>query len=78
VEHAYQCTRRDLLTHAASLTPVLERHGLRLNVDILRDRRRRFTWAGEKHKVHVRATATRLSRALSRIEGLLRAAKSMG
>ncbi len=71
-EHAYQCTRRDLLAHAGSLAPLLARHGLRLNVDVLRDRRRRFAWAAEKRKAHMRATATRLSRALSRIEGLLR------
>jgi hypothetical protein len=67
-----------LLANAGSLTPVLERHGLQLDVEILRDPRRRFTWAGEKHKAHVRATGTRLRRALSRVEGLLRAAKSTG
>jgi len=72
VEHAYQCTRRDLLAHADSLTPVLARHGLQLDVEILRDPRRRFTWTGKKRKAHVRATATRLGRALSRVEGLLR------
>jgi predicted acylesterase/phospholipase RssA len=72
VEHAYQCTRRDLLAHADSLTRVLERHGLRLNVDVLRDRRRRYTWAGDKHRAHVRTTAARLRRALERIEALLR------
>lgn len=77
-EHAYQRTRRDLLAQADSLAPVLERHGLRLNVDILRDRQRRYTTTGEKHKAHVRATASRLGRALSRIEGLLRESKPMG
>jgi NTE family protein len=71
-EHAYQCTRRDLLAQADSLAPLLERHGLRLDTAVLRDPRRRFTWAGERRKAHVRATTARLSDALSRIEGLLR------
>jgi predicted acylesterase/phospholipase RssA len=71
VEHAYQRTRRDLLAQADALQPLLARHGLELNVDVLRDQRRRFTWAGERQRQHVRGTAARLRRALGRIEGLL-------
>jgi NTE family protein len=38
--HAYQMTRRDLLTHAESLQPVLGRHGITLRMERLQDRRR--------------------------------------
>jgi predicted acylesterase/phospholipase RssA len=36
-EHAYQSTRRWLRDHAATLGPVLERHGLALRADVLAD-----------------------------------------
>lgn len=39
-EHAYQQTRRDLQMRAASLDPILRRHGLRLNRAHLADRQR--------------------------------------
>ncbi len=34
-EHAFDATRRDLLKRRAAIEPILERHGLRLNVDFL-------------------------------------------
>jgi predicted acylesterase/phospholipase RssA len=36
-EHAYQCTRRDLLRRRHELEPALVRHGVRLRMDVLRD-----------------------------------------
>jgi predicted acylesterase/phospholipase RssA len=72
-EHAYQCTRRDLLAQAEDLRPLLERHGLQLDTDVLRDRRRRFTNANGHDRMHVRATAARLSLSLQRLEGILSA-----
>ena len=41
-EQAYQTTRRDLLAHRTTLSPVLERHGLSLRLDVLQDRQRHF------------------------------------
>ncbi len=38
-EHAYQATRRHLLTRADTIAPLLARHGLHLNTDVLRDDR---------------------------------------
>lgn len=36
-EHAYRSTRADLLSRSSALAPLLARHGLRLNVERLRD-----------------------------------------
>jgi predicted acylesterase/phospholipase RssA len=41
-EHAYQRTRRDLRHHAAKLGPILQRHGIELNVAVLEDVTRTF------------------------------------
>ena len=39
-EHAYQATRNDLLARADTLQPVLEKHGMSLNMDHLKDKQR--------------------------------------
>ncbi len=39
-EHAYQSTRADLLRRRHTLAPVLRRHGLALNLGVLKDHRR--------------------------------------
>jgi predicted acylesterase/phospholipase RssA len=41
-EHAYERTRRDLAKRAATLEPVLARHGIRLRRDLLADPHRRL------------------------------------
>jgi predicted acylesterase/phospholipase RssA len=41
-EHAYQSTREDLLTRRAELEPILARHGIRMRLDVLEDRDRRY------------------------------------
>jgi len=72
VEHAYDSTRRKLLRNRDRIEAILERHGLRLRVEILEEerdlwesvelnKRRRSTW-------HV---AQRLDKALVQIEALV-------
>ena len=39
-EHAYQRTRQELLSRADELQPLFEKHGIRLRMDVLRDRER--------------------------------------
>jgi predicted acylesterase/phospholipase RssA len=70
-DHAYQRTRRDLLAQADGLDPMLQRHGLRLNRAVLRDRRRKFSTAGAERAARARRTARDLDRALGRLESLL-------
>jgi predicted acylesterase/phospholipase RssA len=70
-EHAYQRTRHDLLTQAEALTPVLKRHGLGLNLKVLRDRNRSFPTAAIEHSERARPMTRRLNRALGRLEQLL-------
>jgi NTE family protein len=77
-EHSYQCARRDLLAQADVLGPLLERHGLRLNIKALRDPQRSFPTAARKHSQRTRQTAKRLQRALARLESLLSAPGGSG
>jgi NTE family protein len=70
-DHAYQRTRRDLLAQAASLSNVLEAHGLRLNEKLLRDRRRSFSTAARERAERVRHVTQRLDRALDRLGRML-------
>lgn len=74
IEYAYQRTRRDLLAHAPALMPVLKRHGLGLNLRVLRDRRRRFESAGLLRHGRIRTAVPRLSVELARLERVLAAA----
>jgi NTE family protein len=78
VEYAYQRTRRDLLSQASALRPVLERHGLRLNVELLRQRRRTFFSAGQMRLARARTAVPRLRSSLSRLERLLADADRRG
>lgn len=71
--HAYQRTRRDLLAHARALAPLLEQHGLTLDMKHLRDAERRFSTAARERRAHVRHVTRRLSRALGRLEGIVAA-----
>lgn len=76
IEYAYQRTRRDLLAQAAALAPVLERHGLRLNVTALR--KRRLGFGGNEleleRKARARTAIARLRVQLQRLDRLLAAA----
>ena len=71
--HAYQRTRRDLLANAGTLAPLLEQHGLTLDVKRLRDPERRFSSAARERSAHVRHVSRRLGRALGRLEGIIAA-----
>jgi len=46
-EHAYQRTRQELLNRADELQPIFEKHGIRMRMEVLRDRERHLA-AGVK------------------------------
>ncbi len=56
-QHAYETTRKNLLEQARDLRPVLARHGLRLDMAVLREKDRHFSEA-----VNVPEAVTRSSR----------------
>jgi predicted acylesterase/phospholipase RssA len=76
-EHAYRRTRRDLLAQAPVLAPLLERRGLRLNLQVLRARNRSLP-AARSTALRVRQTARRLDVALARIERMLQSQRIAG
>lgn len=76
-DHAYQRTRRDLLARADVLAPLLQRHGLELNLAMLR-RRRSFNTAAEERARRARQAPRRLDRALQRLERTLVSPRDTG
>jgi predicted acylesterase/phospholipase RssA len=78
VEHAYQCTRRDLLAHADALGPLLERRGLSLNEKRLRDRSRTFATAAQERTTKARQTVHTLNATLNRLDSFLSAESRAG
>jgi NTE family protein len=78
VNHSYQRTRRDLLAQADTLGPLLERHGLRLNTGVLRDRHRSFPIPGRQRLQHSRGAVRRLNLALTRLERMLALSRASG
>jgi NTE family protein len=78
VDHAYRQTRRDLLARADTLAPLLRRHGLRLDMRFLRDRRRGFSTAARERAQRARQAGQRLDHALGRLERLVRPAIARG
>lgn len=77
-QHAYRTTRRDLLARRRTLEPILDRHGIRLDLEVLKDPARHFTAAlgggdhGRELGVYKNQLTNRLSRALDRLESALR------
>ena len=62
-EHSYQVTRKDLQARHKELSQVLERRGLSLNLDLLRDKQRTLADSiGE-----VRSSHASVARSLSRV-----------
>lgn len=56
-EHAYQRTRQDLYRRRHELRPILERHGLSLNLPLLKDHRLSLI-PHHRHKTHARLRNT--------------------
>ncbi len=69
---AYEITRQQLLARRRELAPILARHGMRLRLDVLNDRRRDL-WIGTGLRPSKRAApvAQALEQALSRLERLV-------
>ena len=71
VDHAFECTRRDLRLRAAELAPVLARHGLRLNRAALVDRSHSFQAALARQRRADQRVMKDLGSTLDRLERLL-------
>lgn len=76
VNHAYQATRHDLLRQSRAFGALLRRHGLRLRIDVLRDRTRTFLTAATERTRRSRAVTHHLDHALSRLERALASLES--
>jgi predicted acylesterase/phospholipase RssA len=77
-EHAYDSTRAQLLARREAIEPVLEKHGLRLRVDILQDSSRNL-WdgVGLGHYQNRSGVLNRLDSILDRLEDVLEAGSSV-
>jgi NTE family protein len=73
-DHAYQATRRDLLTHAKELRPVLKRHGIALRDDRLHERKRTFHTGIETANVSAEGVTQNLANTLHHLSSWLQAA----
>ncbi len=73
-EHAYQCTRADLYRRRHELAPIFKRHGIRLNVAVLRDHSRSLL--SEKRRPDLVTTATALESSLHDLERWLESYKA--
>jgi len=70
-EHAYQASRRDMLARADALRPILERRGMSLNMDLLKDKTRTLDKSiGEGQTSHA-PVARNLSSVLRDLDDLL-------
>ena len=70
-EHSYQATRKDLLARHKSLSQVLEKRGMSLNMDLLTDKSRTLGDSiGEGRSSHAKV-ARSLSRALDDLDEML-------
>jgi predicted acylesterase/phospholipase RssA len=71
VDHAYQRVRADLRRHADTIDEVMERHGLRLRRDVLRDRHRSFHASIEQQRRANARVFRDLERTLRRLQRLV-------
>jgi hypothetical protein len=74
-EHAYQCTRRDLLRQASGLRRLLKRHGLGLDLKVLKDRHRSLDTAMRRRRTQTSDATLKLDSALNRLEGIVSPAR---
>jgi hypothetical protein len=79
-EHAYQRTRDDLRRRGTELRDVLDRHGVKIDANVLADEHRtllpRGHRGGRRHVDHLEVTAVKLDETLDRLEGLLKTCAS--
>jgi predicted acylesterase/phospholipase RssA len=74
-EHAYESIRRQLLERRQELEPILEKHGIRLRIDVLEDPERDlWTGVGLDRDARRRTVTDDLDRALTRLEAMLQEA----
>ena len=71
-EHAYQATLRDLRANAATLGPLLTRHGMRLRDEVIDDEERSMLDGLTPERRRHSNTTARLRRALDDVEALVR------
>ncbi len=71
VDHCYARTRADLALHAQALVPLLARHGLRLNREVLAETGRTFKQAMQRRRHRFGHATSRLQATLDRLQGLL-------
>ena len=72
-EHAYQRTRADLYRRRDELAPLLQRHGLKLNLDVLLDPSRTLLEPGQAQgPATIAASMVALEHALDDLQGCMR------
>jgi NTE family protein len=77
-EYAYQRTRQDLFRRRHTLAPLLERHGVRLNVEVLRDPHRKLDVTLSPHRLYgdrraqLRASAAELRETMTHLSAWLK------
>ncbi|MGL6070701.1 patatin-like phospholipase family protein [Craterilacuibacter sp.] len=69
-EHAYQHTRTDLYRRRKTLSPILEKHGLHLNMAVIEDRSRSLL---QPKQAGLAATMLKLDRSLDTLQNMLNA-----
>lgn len=67
-EHAYQQTRRDLYRRRHELRPILARHGLDLDVPILKNHRRSLLAGDQGRQIWLRSTTDALDESLDELQ----------
>ena len=70
-EHAYQASRRDMLARADALCPILERRGMSLNMDLLKDKNRTLDKSIGEGQISHAPVARSLSSVLEDLDDLL-------
>lgn len=73
-EHAYQRTRSDLYRRRQELQPIFQRHGIRLNLGVLKDHTRSLL--SRKRRPDLATSASALDSSLADLETWLRAQRS--
>ena len=69
-QHAYETTRADLRAQAATLRPILQRHGIRLNTRALKNKKRHFSETVDV-PINVRQASMRKNRVTNQLSDTL-------